>query len=369
MGNGGEPALRKTAGTALVKIGGGHIGGAFGGRAANHRAEPDRETGDEHRIGPYHPGRGPRPVRRDGGMRQSAPFPGNDGGPTMTVRSSLPALAFLCAFAALAAPPNAPSPVTASGTFEDKDWKLELAGAYAFRDKSNGLEDEERIQVAVSNSGFVSEALDEFYDRHHAINTLFADEETKVVYFEFDDAGKYHGVSYYFESGVGCGWCFSSKVQSTVRPVGGRLQGTLAYRGDDRTFDVRIDVPIPPKTWGDPLPKDGGAPGKAFLAYAAALEKRDTKAIRALLDDAMKARFDEYEKKDELEGWLDYRWKDEHTEMRTIRITGGFVRGDRAVVLFDGSNSYIDHLYGEALLRREGGAWLVHKDMVGVGTR
>ena len=55
--------------------------------------------------------------------------------------------------------------------------------------------------------------------------------------------------------------------------------------------------------------------------------------------------------------------------MKTITITGGFVRGDHAVVLFDGSNSYIDHLHGEAVLRREDGAWRIHRDMVSVGPR
>ena len=45
------------------------------------------------------------------------------------------------------------------------------------------------------------------------------------------------------------------------------------------------------------------------------------------------------------------------------------MRGDRAVVLFDGANSYIEKLHGEAVLRREGGAWLIHRDMVAVGSR
>ncbi len=259
----------------------------------------------------------------------------------------------------------------ARGKFEDKNWKVEIFGGYAFRGRTLGTGEEERILVAVSNAEFLAEALDTHYDKRHALGTLFVDDETKVVYFEFDDAGKYNGLSYYFGPGEGCGWCFSSRVQSTVRPAGGRLKGKLSYKkeDDDLAFDVEIDVPIPPKTWGDPLPRDGGEPGKAFLAYAAALEKRDAKAILALLDAPMKARFAEYEKEGNLEAWLDYRWKDEHTEMKTIRITGGFVRGDRAVVLFDGSNTYIDHLHGEALMRREGGVWLFHSDMVAVGER
>jgi hypothetical protein len=278
-------------------------------------------------------------------------------------------LSVLLSAATLAVASDAPAPGKASGTFEDKKWKVKIGGAYAFWDKSAGSGDAPVIQVAVSNSGFAADILDEHFDREHAINALFADEETKVVFFEFDDSGKYRGLSYYFESGDGCGYCFSTEVKSTVRNAGGRLQGDLTYDGDDRKFRITLDVPIPAKTWGEPLPPDGGAPGKAFLAYHQALDKRDKKALSELVDADYKERIQKYQSEGRLDAYLDYRWKDEHTELRTIRITGGFVRGDRAVVLFDGSNGYIDHLYGEALLRREGGKWLVDRDMVEVGTR
>lgn len=267
---------------------------------------------------------------------------------------------------------QAPAKGTASGTFEDKTWKLKIGGAYAFWDKSHGDDSNaRRIQVAVSNAGFVAEAFDEHYDRQHAINTLFADDETKVVYFEFDEKGGYHGLSYYFGSGSGCGWCYSSEVKNTVKPKDGRLQGRIAYedKDDGIQFDVNLDVPIPPKEWGQPLPKDGGDPGKAFLAYASALEARDKKKIYSLLDAENKEHYQKYEKEGDLDNWLAYLWKDEHSELETIRITGGFVRGDRAVVLFDGSNAYIDKLHGEAILRREGGAWLIHRDMIEMGSR
>jgi hypothetical protein len=279
------------------------------------------------------------------------------------------AVALLSFVTGLLVPPDSQAPGSASGKFEDKKWKLDIAGAYAFRDKTMGLGEEEMIRVAVSNTEFLPAALDEHYDKGHAISMLFADDETKVVSFEFDESGKYNGLSYYFESGDGCGYCYDSKVKSTVKASGGRLKGEIAYQGDDRQFQITIDVPVPPKVWGDPLPKDGGAPGRAFLAYHAALEERDKKAIYALSDAAMKTRFQEYEKAGKLDGYLNYRWKDEHTEMKTIKITGGFVRGDHAVVLFDGDNHYIDNLYGEAILRREEGAWLFHSDMVDIGTR
>ncbi len=269
----------------------------------------------------------------------------------------------------LAPPPDAPAPGKASGTFEDKHLKMDVGGAYALRDKTFGSGDEQALQVAISNFEFAADVLDEHFDRRRAINTLFADDETKVVYFEFDEAGKYHGLSYYFGPGAGCGWCYDSKVKSTVRVVGGRLEGDLSYKGDDRQFQVTLDVPVPPKVWGDPLPAGGGDPGNSYLAYHAALEKRDKKAIYALLDADRKALFKEFEGEGKLDGWLDSQWEDVHTQLSQVKITGGFVRGDRAVVLFDGKNGFIDALHGEGLLRREGGAWLVHRDMVEVGSR
>ena len=70
--------------------------------------------------------------------------------------------------------------------------------------------------------------------------TRFADEDAKVVNFEFDPNGKYTGLSYYFESGDGCGFCYDSKVKSTVKVSGGRLAGTISYKDDDRQFDVTL---------------------------------------------------------------------------------------------------------------------------------
>ena len=125
------------------------------------------------------------------------------------------------------------------------------------------------IRVAVSNAGFKAAALDAFYDKAGAISSRFSGDEVKVVYFEFDEHGKYTGLSYYFASGDGCGFCYDTTVKSTVKAAGGRLAGNISYKADDRQFDVTFDVPIPPKAWGDPLAKDGGADGKRQLVLPA----------------------------------------------------------------------------------------------------
>lgn len=52
-------------------------------------------------------------------------------------------------------------PTTASGKFEDKNRKLALAGAYAYRDKTSGFGEDQVIRVAVSNAEFNAKAVDD----------------------------------------------------------------------------------------------------------------------------------------------------------------------------------------------------------------
>ena len=122
----------------------------------------------------------------------------------MARSSALAALALLSAVTAFAA--GSAPPATASGTFEDAKFKLEIGGAYAYWGKTGGFGDDPVIRVAVSNAGFKASSLDAFYDKAGAIRSRFADEDAKVVNFEFDPNGKYTGLSYYFESGDGCGF-------------------------------------------------------------------------------------------------------------------------------------------------------------------
>ncbi len=55
--------------------------------------------------------------------------------------------------------------------------------------------------------------------------------------------------------------------------------------------------------------------------------------------------------------------------MNSVSIVGGYVKGDHAVVLFTGSSTTIDRLYGEAVLRREGGTWLFEDEWTEAGAR
>jgi len=58
-----------------------------------------------------------------------------------------------------------------------------------------------------------------------------------------------------------------------------------------------------------------------------------------------------------------------HYRMQSVAIVGGYVRGDHAVILFDGSSRLFDALHGEVILHRAGNTWLVADERVQIGKR
>lgn len=282
----------------------------------------------------------------------------------MNLRSASIRIAFtLCMLAAS-------SPAGAGGSFDSGKTNFEIVGEYAFWAKTAELSDTQVIRVAVSNADFNAEFFDPWYDREHAIDTFFANDQTKVVYFEFEPNGKYKGFSFDFARNDGCTYCYNSSVRSSVAAVRGRLKGKISYKvSGGRAFDIDIDVPIPDKSNGAALPGGGGDPGRAYLAYHKALNAGDKAAILAVLDAANKRQWAEFVKAKKLDGWLEFNYKEFHGRMNNVSIAGGYVKDDHAVVLFTGSNPSIDRMYGEAVLRREGNAWLFENEWTEVGTR
>ena len=243
-------------------------------------------------------------------------------------------------------------PRQAEGTVESKDWKFEALGAYAFPAEV-GFDDEPGIRVAISNAGFVADVLDRDYDREHMIDTFFRDDKTLVAYFHFAKNGAYKGVSYYFGSGDGCGFCYDGSVQSTVRVEKGRIHGSLklAAKPDDLQFDLKFDVPVAPTDYGEPLPAGGGDPGKAYSALHAALVAWDYPAAKPFFTDAVQA---DYAEQSEA---IVQSFRKEHPD-KSYKIVKGFLRGDRALLLVEGETSY-SRVKSEAQMVREKGTWRV----------
>ena len=240
----------------------------------------------------------------------------------------------------------------ASGSFESKDWTFKPNGAYAYPDKV-GLDDEAGIVVAVSNYSFDTEYFDRYWDRGHAIETYQKDDETLIAYLQFSKGGVYKGMTYYFGSGDGCGFCFDGAVKSNVKVEKGRIHGKvqLAGKPGELSFDVDFDVPVASADYGTALPGDGGDPGKTYMAYHRAIVAWDKPAAKPFFRDKVQAGY--AEKADDI---LAAFRKDHPDESATIER--GWIQGDRALLLIRGKTSH-SNVRTEVQLLRESGSWRI----------
>jgi hypothetical protein len=247
---------------------------------------------------------------------------------------------------------------TAKGVFRSQGDTLELRSGLAFRGTSL-FDKSEALLVAVTNGRVSAAGIAEYYDRRLAIEKGIKDAETAVVYLEFRPDGRYRGLSYYFGPGNGCGFC-SGEVVSGVRLVNGRLTGSLTNKEKNRSFEIALDVPIMSDDHGAALAADGGAPGKAYLAYHDALVKRNRTTLRPLLTADQQEIWQRAEKAGKLTAFLD-SLAEEHPD-QSVRVSRGFASGDTAVLAITG-NARFGRLTGQVLLKREKDAWRVQDEM------
>jgi hypothetical protein len=254
----------------------------------------------------------------------------------------------------------AQTPPAVSGTFSSKGVSFKIAGGIAFNGQSSLDPDTPMIVVALSNVSLNVEGLSDFVDRKRAIEKLVKDDETGIVYLEFTPQGRWHGLSYYFGSGNGCGFC-TSEVTSSVKLTAGKLVGTLKGTEKDRPFTLTLNIPVVSDDHGPALAADGGAPGKAYLAYHAALVKKDAKALKPTLSPGNLAMFGKAEKKNDLAGYVAYLSEDH--PVKSVKVTKAWGGRDKASLLIEGESA-LGKVSGEVFLVNAGGAWGVDEELV-----
>ena len=247
----------------------------------------------------------------------------------------------------------------ASGKFSGKNWEFEASGAYAYPGEV-GFDDEPGIVVSVSNAVFNAEAIDRFWNREQVIDKRFKDDETLVVNFQFGKDGSYKGMTYYFGSGDGCGFCYDGKTVSTVKVAGGRLKGklTLAPQPDETSWDLELDVPVAPSDYGTPLPAGGGEVGAVYAAYHEALGAADGDALAKVYPQELAAKLPQ--DKDQIVA----AYREDHPD-KSYKILKGFQKGDRALLLIEGETSYFK-VAVEAHFLKENGAWKLDDELAQV---
>jgi hypothetical protein len=236
---------------------------------------------------------------------------------------------------------------------------MDVRGAVAFRGVSLLNRAPGVLIVAITNMRLKPGAIADYVDRRLAIERHVKDVGTAVVYFEFGGDGTYHGFGYAFAPGNGCAYC-TGETTASVRVANRRLSGTIKDTEKDRSFDIALDVAIMSDDHGDALSGDGGAPGAAYLAYHAALTGSNGDAIKPLLSNELQRTWVNAERKGDIGGFVQFLLAEHPT--RSVRIVGGYARGDKAVLLIAGQSN-VGKLAGEVMLMNEEGAWRVDDEL------
>ena len=261
-----------------------------------------------------------------------------------------------CAGASFALASALPAQQVAKGKFSGSSWSFEVATAYAFPGKML-LDDGKGIVLALTNDAVDQEWLSAWVDRRWVLDNMVANQNEEdrvlVAYVGFHPDGKLEGLSWYFASGDGCGFCSSGKIQSTVKVLEGRLKGTIKGQEDDYSLDVEIDIPLQRELPGVRLPTGGDAPAAAYLALRDVLYSENRAPAWEMLDSEWKEILKDRtpEQKEEFFAALI-----SEKVSKEPKIVGGYTQDDRAVLLFEADESY-GKVRGEVRMDREAGVW------------
>jgi hypothetical protein len=137
--------------------------------------------------------------------------------------------------------------------------------------------------------------------------------------------------------------------------VEGRWQMTKPadFFGKTYDFDMPFSAPITGATPGTPLPADGGAPGKAYAAYLAALAKGDLPTLRRILGESSRWQLPEGDENSSKQGLKDLR----DGKPVSVKILSATQHGDSAVLKVEGIDRDEIKRAGRVLMVKDGDTW------------
>ncbi len=253
----------------------------------------------------------------------------------------------LALFFALA-PSEAHGGTLASGSvhMSDASWTVVDAVAYP---------DDDEIKIALAEKAFDRKdigsdgKLDDFDVMRHGGRTLTLhvgkDGPTMCLDFSTGNGG-----------GSTCNSDYAPTITISAQTAD-RITGRMKY-GETGADHVHVDFDVPIQASiaraGKALPADGGEPGKTVRAHFAAIHKGDIEQMKAQAHP---------ERRKEMEGEMEAQMREmigfvQAMTPKNVKITGGTVDGDSAIVDYVGTDDS-GQVKGTAELERFEGQWYV----------
>lgn len=145
--------------------------------------------------------------------------------------------------------------------------------------------------------------------------------------------------------------------EERITVEGDRIRGEWTKPATDffgKSYELRVDFDLaltPITDPGQPLPADGGEPGKAYLAFLKVLQKREAKsvlALQALPEDMI-----------EILGEESLVEIAAMNHPNSAEIVGGWIDGERAQLRIKGTHTFGHTVRGSVEMKNVDGVWKV----------
>lgn len=252
---------------------------------------------------------------------------------------------------------------TGSGTWYHEGKAVVLPNVYAFRMPSPYEDGKQITRIVFTSQVIDAGKIAAATDREAAVRGMLAGSDyldlNLSITGEFAEIGEHEG--YNRASVSGSGW-FTLKLAHNDDK---RIEGT--FRTNDASkkktgefFDLAFAVNLPgqPAATAATLPSDGGAPGKVYLAYLAAVTKGDLDAMQATMTPARAQELASMRDSTQFKmmfGLIQSR------ALREPKFVTSHDDGSDATLEYSGKDASGNAVSSKVAMKLEGGAWKIDK--------
>lgn len=250
-----------------------------------------------------------------------------------------------------------------SGTVYHDGQATALAHAYAYRTPDPFDKDKQITRIVFTDRAIDAAAVRDASNRDDAIDEQLHGATRVDLNLEAD--GSVQNVNTRIGDRIGTqsgsGWyTLTLKRNDDKRVEGSFHSNDESEKKSGRYYDLTfaLDVPAAPDL-GAPLPADGGAQGKAYLAHLAALRKGDIDALAATMTKARAGQLLAHRNDPDFKMMFEFI---QGQALREPKYVKGNSKGDRATLEYRGKDGDGNEVKSTVSMLREGGAWKLEKE-------
>ena len=252
-----------------------------------------------------------------------------------------------------------------SGTLYQEGKQIALPSAYAYRGPDPFDKAKTITTVVFADKPIDAAAANAAADRGEAVSDQMRQKDATRVELNLEDDGSVQNVNINAPgssgSQSGSGWYTLKLVKNDAKRVEGTFRSNdEADKKEGRFFDLKfaLDIAGPPDL-GAALPADGGDPGKAYLAYLAALKKGDIDALAKTMTNERSAELIAHRNDADFKMMFAFI---QSSALQNPKFVKGNSKGDSATLELSGKDGDGNNATSIATMQKEGGTWRMAKE-------